>query len=85
MSLKDLQNRDKNIRFILDALSDKNTLSFRDISGKNVVIRSLWSQRDILEIRDGVLYRRFETSDIHKNRLQAIVPFSERQNALSVS
>lgn len=45
-------------------------------------VRCLWSQWDILEVIEGILYRRFETSDNSKNRLQAIVPYNERINVL---
>jgi hypothetical protein len=42
-------------------------------------IHSRW---DRLEVIDGILNRKFETTDTSKNRLQAIVPFAERRNVL---
>ncbi|CAG2231004.1 unnamed protein product [Mytilus edulis] len=49
---------------------------------ERVCLLDVCGQWDILEVIEGILYRRFETSDNSKNRLQAIVPYSERRNVL---
>ena len=80
ISLRELQDKDESINFMKKKFVDNTKPTFNDISGKNLVSRCLWSQWDILEVIDGVLYRRFESQNSSKNRLQAIVPFSERRN-----
>ena len=82
LSLKELQDSDKSIQFIKRAFIDHKKPSFSEISGRSVATRCVWSQWDRLKVIDGILYRRFETTDTSKNRLQAIVPFAERRNVL---
>lgn len=82
LTLKELQENDKDIQFIKGSFLNKKRPQFLEISGKSLSVRCLWSQWDILEVFEGILYRRFETSDNSKNRLQAIVPYSERRNVL---
>jgi predicted nucleic-acid-binding Zn-ribbon protein len=82
LSLKELQDSDTSIQFIKRAFIDHKKPLFSEISGRSVATRCVWSQWDRLEVIDGILYRRFETTDTSKNHLQAIVPFAERRNVL---
>lgn len=64
LSLKELQDSDTSIQFIKGAFIDHKKPSFSKMSGRSVATRCVWSQWDILEVIDGILYRRFETTDI---------------------
>ena len=47
------------------------------------MLKSLWSQRALLEVKDDLLCRRW--TDEEGSTLQAIVPFSERRHILNYS
>jgi hypothetical protein len=63
-------------------LDSEEKPKFREISSEGVFLRSLWSQLDLLVIRDGLIYRKTSRDDTGLEKLQIIVPFSERRNIL---
>ena len=53
---------------------------YSDIKHENNVIKSLWSQFNVLEVRDGLLCRRWE--DNEEVSYQIVIPLSERREIL---
>ncbi|VDI15019.1 Hypothetical predicted protein [Mytilus galloprovincialis] len=58
---------------------------YKDISDKGFFLRSLWNQWNNLELRDGLIYRRFEDPATKIVKMQAIIPLSERKKVLQFS
>ncbi|CAG2211378.1 unnamed protein product [Mytilus edulis] len=59
--------------------------NYKDVSDKGFFLRSLWNQWNNLELRDGLIYRRFEDPATKIVKMQAIIPLSERKKVLQFS
>ena len=79
-TLKELQEEDRDIFRVSELLQSKSQPSSEELAAASPMLKSLWSQRQLLEIHDSLLFRRW-TDDIGST-LQAIVPFSERRHIL---
>ncbi|VDI78715.1 Hypothetical predicted protein [Mytilus galloprovincialis] len=75
----DLENSDK-----MGRKTDERP-DYKDISDKGFFLRSLWNQWNNLELRDGLIYRRFEDPATKIVKMQAIIPLSERKKVLQFS
>lgn len=80
--IKELQDNDKGILFIKSHLRNGKRPEFIEVSGMGFVVRSLWSQWEILEIKDDILYRNFISVKGQREHAQVVLPFAERRNIL---
>ena len=81
--LSKAQHEDPDIGPIMEQWKKSHTEpKWENISAKSRATKEIWSQWDQLEERDGVLYRRFVDTVTGKDRLQLIVPKSEREQML---
>ncbi|CAG2203555.1 unnamed protein product [Mytilus edulis] len=72
ISLKHLQDNDKNLQIVRQWVQDGHTPNLKTLGEYNYVIKGLWSQFDDLKIQDGVLCK------VHR----VIVPLTERRRIL---
>lgn len=79
-NLNSLQDEDRDLSKIKSWVSDKKRPEFSDIKHESKVIKSLWSQWVNLEIKDSVLFRKWDNNK--KVYHQVIVPLSERREIL---
>lgn len=79
-NLNSLQDEDRDLSKIKSWVSDKKRPEFSDIKHEIKVIKSLWSQWVNLEIKDSVLFRKWDNNK--KVYHQVIVPLSERREIL---
>ena len=83
LSLKEAQNKDKDIARIVEMLSSEKVLEKGEVRAGSLVLKALWSQRQTLVVQDGILFRKWID---HKGvTLQAVVPSSERRSVLQMS
>ena len=82
-NLSDLQRNDVEISKVRGWLEQKVRPEPLEISSGGPMLKSLWSQRALLEVKDDLLCRRW--TDEEGSTLQAIVPFSERRHVLNYS
>ena len=81
-AIKQAQRDDPSLKFLLQAAESEKRPSPSDIAGQSKEDKKLlqmWKQQ---EIREGVLWRRFETKDGSRSYLQLVVPKSKRQEVL---
>ena len=75
---KDLQHKqanDPNLKIILEWMKNPSERpAFVQVSGRGPVVRSLWAQWGRLELRDNVLYRRWEDDVGNVTSFQIVVP-----------
>ena len=83
-SLRSLQDNDAQIMQMKGWVLANKGLEFYEISSKNKVLKSLWSQFNSLQVVDGILYRKWESSR-KTGKMQAILPMSERRTMLMLS
>lgn len=83
-TLRSLQDQDPQIKQVKDWVTNLAKPDFDVVSGEGRFLKSLWSQFLSLEVQDGILYRRWKNSD-KTSTMQAILPYSERRNALFLS
>ena len=78
ISLKHLQDNDKNLQIVRHLIQDGHKLNIKNLGEYNYVIKSLWSQFDDLKIQEGVLCK------VHRdnNKSRVIVPLTERRRIL---
>ena len=81
--LSDLQKADVEISKVRNWLEQKVRPEPFEFSSGGPMLKSLWSQRALLEVKDDLLCRKW--TDKKESTLQAIVPFSERRRVLSYS
>lgn len=79
-NLNSLQDEDRDLSKIKSWVSDKKRPEFSDIKHESKVIKSLWSQWVNLEVKDSVLFRKWDNNK--KVYHQVIVPLSERREIL---
>ncbi|CAG2224639.1 unnamed protein product [Mytilus edulis] len=85
LSLKEIQNNDHDLKIVTKWVETDERPDYKDISDKEFFLRSLWNQWNNLEIRDGLIYRRFEDPATKIVKIQAIIPLSERKKVLQFS
>ena len=68
------QIQDSTIGPILIILEASQTVEWNDISGTSALTKTLWRQRDRLEIHNGMLYRKWVSENEKDNTFQLIVP-----------
>lgn len=79
-NLNSLQDEDRDLSKIKSWVSDNTRPEFSDIKQESKVIKSLWSQWVNLEIKEGVLCRKWASDK--KVSHQVIVPMSEGREIL---
>ena len=77
-NLQLLQQRDENIAPIIQAISSGKTLTSKDAEGKPREFNQFIQQWDQLVVENGILYRRYESSD-GNTYLQAVAPREIRE------
>ncbi|VDI14075.1 Hypothetical predicted protein [Mytilus galloprovincialis] len=85
LSLKEIQNNDHDLKIVTKWVETDERPDYKDISDKGFFLRSLWNQWNNLELRDGLIYRRFEDPATKIVKMQAIIPLSERKKVLQFS
>ncbi|CAG2197954.1 unnamed protein product [Mytilus edulis] len=85
LSLKEIQNNDHDLKIVTEWVEKDERPDYKDISDKGFFLRSLWNQWNNLELRDGLIYRRFEDPVTKIVKMQAIIPLSERKKVLQFS
>ena len=80
LSLVDLQSKDKEISAVKQWLLD-NKPSQTDLSYGGVMSKSLWSQRNMLEKKDELIYKKW--TDDKGTTLQAAIPPQDRRKVLA--
>ena len=80
-SLKELQQSDKEISTVTQWIKGGINPERSVMSSQSSVVKALWAQRQMLDIENEILYRKWE--DQKGTTLQAIVPLSERRKVLS--
>ncbi|CAG2241485.1 unnamed protein product [Mytilus edulis] len=85
LSLKEIQNNDHDLKIVTEWVETDERPDYKDISDKGFFLRSLWNQWNNLELRDGLIYRRFEDPATKIVKMQAIIPLSERKKVLQFS
>ena len=80
-SLSELQKSGKDIQLVRRLLDSKEEPGISVISSASPAVKALWSQRQILVIKNDMLYRKWE--DQKNTLLQAIILLSERRKVLS--
>jgi transposase InsO family protein len=83
INLSDLQKKDVEISKVRNWLEHKMRPEPLEFSSGGPMMKSLWSQRALLEVKDDLLCRKW--TDKEGYTLQAIVPFSERRRVLNYS
>ena len=83
-SMRSLQDNDAQIMQVKGWVLANKRPEFYEISSENKVLKSLWSQFNSLQVVDGILYRKWECSG-KTDKLQAILPMSERRTMLMLS
>ncbi|CAC5379680.1 unnamed protein product [Mytilus coruscus] len=85
LSLKEIQENDHDLKIVTEWVEKNERPDYKDISDKGFFLKSLWNQWNNLEIRDGLIYRRFEDPATKIVKMQAIIPLSERKKVLQFS
>ncbi|CAG2228370.1 unnamed protein product [Mytilus edulis] len=85
LSLKEIQKNDHDLKIVTKWVETDERPDYKDISDKGFFLRSLWNQWNNLELRDGLIYRRFEDPATKIVKIQAIIPLSERKKVLQFS
>ncbi|VDI65756.1 Hypothetical predicted protein [Mytilus galloprovincialis] len=85
LSLKEIQKNDHDLKIVTKWVETDERPDYKDISDKGFFLRSLWNQWNNLELRDGLIYRRFEDPATKIVKMQAIIPLSERKKVLQFS
>jgi len=81
--IRQLQLSDENIGPIMTAKETDNVRPvWERISSKGAPLKTLWSQWDRLELRDGILYRKWESDVNRDSKLQLILPRDKRKEVL---
>lgn len=83
ISLADLQKEDKEICLVKKWLLENIKPSQTELSYGGIMTKALWEQRDILQVQDELLYRKWK--DEKGTRFQAVVPFKARRQILEYS
>ncbi|VDI64717.1 Hypothetical predicted protein [Mytilus galloprovincialis] len=79
------RNNDHDLKIVTEWVEKDERPDYKDISDKGFFLRSLWNQWNNLELRDGLIYRRFEDPATKIVKMQAIIPLSERKKVLQFS
>ncbi len=83
MSLEVLADEQKNDPDIREVLQEKKAIKDKpgwdEVAAWSATAKALWQQWDRLEVRNGVLFRRFEFLDCRPSVLQVIVPYKLRR------
>ncbi|CAG2213150.1 unnamed protein product [Mytilus edulis] len=85
LSLIEIQKNDHDLKIVTKWVETDERPDYKDISDKGFFLRSLWNQWNNLELRDGLIYRRFEDPATKIVKMQAIIPLSERKKVLQFS
>ena len=81
-AIRQSQRDDPSLKFLLQAAESEKRPSPSDIAGRSKEDKKLLQMWKQLEIREGVLWRRYETKDGSRSHLQLVVPKSKRQDVL---
>lgn len=86
-TLSELQTKQKADPRLQQVLKWKETRAAQplqaEVQGTSRATRSLWAQWNRLELKDGILYRRWETEDGQDSRLQLVLPRSLMPDVLT--
>ena len=81
--LRTAQRSDEAVGFIIRCLEIlKQKPDWAEVEGLDLDTQNLYAQWEVLELRDGVLYRRFERPDGTLSRFQLVVPTTLRVSLL---
>ena len=81
-SIKLEKRNDEIISPIIKSLEEGVRLNPEEIQGSSQEARNLWSNWSPLVLLDDILYRRWESEDGRKDKLQAVVPKSLKRTVL---
>lgn len=60
---KDSKNNDKDLLYMKNCLPNQKRPMFSEVSGKGIVVRSLWSQKENLQLKDEILCGNYESEN----------------------
>jgi hypothetical protein len=80
--IRKCQLEDKDIKPIIDWKEKSERPSWQEVSPLSTITKCYWAQWDSLELKEGVLYRRWESEDGKNTRLQMVLPKSRVQTVL---
>ena len=80
-----LQQEDEDLAMVRTWVEDKERTSSKDIAACSYIIKSLWNQFPMLEIRNGLLVRMLENVEDDSVSYQAIIPRGARRDVLKYS
>ena len=78
--INEIQDNDADLKKVKVWVEKEQRPEYSDIKHENNVIKSLWSQFNALEVRDGLLCRRWK--DNKEVSYQIVIPLSERREIL---
>ena len=82
-NLREMQLQDGDIQIVLRAIESQKKPSVEEQKAQSLETRRLLQLWDQLLVRDGVLFRQWESADGYRKINQLIMPKSERQKVLS--
>ncbi|CAC5409896.1 unnamed protein product [Mytilus coruscus] len=71
LSLKEIQKNDHDMKIVTEWVEIDERPDYKDISETGFFLRSLWSQWNNLELRDGLIYRRTKKGFFHDDKCSA--------------
>ena len=86
-AVRKAQSEDADIDMMIDwqqAFIDRPIRSDKPMKGASLCLMRLWSQWKRLEVHDGILYHRYESSDCSKTRLQLVIANNLKVEALTM-
>jgi len=81
--LREAQNADSDISYVIDLLQRHSEKPpWKNVAMKSTDVKTLWNMWPRLQIREGILYRRFESIDGLTVKWQVVLPASLREEFL---
>ncbi|CAG2251650.1 unnamed protein product [Mytilus edulis] len=78
LDIRQLQETDKDLQTVIGWLTTGSKPSYSQTGKHSYVVKSLWSQWNVMKVQDGILFR----EDPETNLKQVVIPMKERRKIL---
>ena len=78
------QRKDKDLKLIIEWKLKDTKPTWQDIPSRNINLKNYWSQRNILILKDNVLYREWFNTKVKQPVWQLVIPTSLKEDLFSL-
>ena len=82
LDVSEIQDQDNDLKVIKDMISEGEKLTWQDVSKYSPEVKHYWARIDSLVLKNGKLYRKWESEDGSSYKLLLVIPKSHRELVL---